>query len=325
MQPICFVTGAAGFLGRHLVPLLAERFTVRALLRPRQELPWLAPTYERIDGRLEDTAALTNGVRGADVVVHLAALVSFRPADHAAMQRVNADATATLARLAREAGVRRFLHTSTISAVAWRARPEPVDETAAFNFGPLRCGYSDSKHAAERAVLAESAQGLDAVIVNPPSMYGIGDRRKGDGSLLTRVMTGALRWAPPGGCNVADVASVCRGMLQALDRGRVGERYILGGENLTGGELFERIARLAGRPLRVRTLPATLLRIAAAARRWHERLGTPDSPVTSQILDLASRYVFVDSGKAVHELGYRVESVDAGIAAALAELTNARE
>ena len=320
MAAICFLTGASGFLGRHLAPLLAQQFTVRALVRPGQTLPWLAAPHELVPGRLDDAAALAAGVRGADAVVHLAALVSFRPRDAAAMQRTNVAATAALADAARRAGVRRFLHTSTISAVAWRAVPEVVDETAPYNFGPLRCAYSDTKHAAEQAILAACARGLDAVIVNPPSMYGPGDRRKGDGSLLTRVMTGELRWAPPGGVNVADVASVCRGMLLALARGRTGERYILGGENLTGRELLQRIAGLAGRPTPIRTLPRWLVAAAARLRRLQERCGGGDSAVTSEILRLATRFVFVSSQKAERELGYRVEPVSPGIAAALAEL-----
>ncbi len=321
MRPLCFVTGATGFLGRHLVPALAARFRLRLLVRPGQSLGELAgDDHELLPGRLGEAATMASGVRGADAVVHLAALVSFRPRDRARMHDVNVTATAQLAAAARAAGVRRLLHTSTISAIACRDRPEVVDETAAYNFGPLRIGYCDTKFAAEQAVLAEVDRGLDAVIVNPPSMYGAGDRRKGDGSLLTAVVGGRLRWAPPGGVNVAAVESVCRGMLLALERGRRGERYILGGENLTGLQLLQRIAALAGRDGPRRTLPRSVVRVAACARRWQERLLGCRSPLTSEILTLATRFVFVTSAKAERELGYRPEPVDAGIRAALAEL-----
>ncbi|MCA8965063.1 MAG: NAD-dependent epimerase/dehydratase family protein [Planctomycetes bacterium] len=321
MRPLCFVTGATGFLGRHLVPALAARFRLRLLVRPGQRLDDLpGDDHELLPGRLGEQATMASGVRDADCVVHLAALVSFRPRDRAAMHDVNVAATAQLAAAAREAGVRRFLHTSTISAVACRDRPEAVDETATYNFGPLHIGYCDTKFAAEQAVLAEVARGLDAVIVNPPSMYGAGDRRKGDGSLLTSVVSGQLRWAPPGGVNVASVQSVCRGMLQALDRGRSGERYILGGENLTGSQLLQRIAQLAGRPAPRHVLPRMLVQLAAGARRLQELSFGTDSPLTSEILKLATRFVFVSSAKAEHELGYRCETVDDGIRAALAEL-----
>lgn len=321
MTATCFLTGASGFVGRHLAPKLAARHRLRVLVRQGQELPHLVGIdCERVDGRLDDAAALARGVRGADVVVHLAALVSFRREDRAAMFAINADATARLAAAARTAGVRRFLHCSTISAVAFRDRPEVVDETAPYNFGRLRIGYCDSKFAAEQRVLDEVARGLDAVIVDPPSMYGAGDRRKGDGSLLTAVLRGELRWLPPGGINVANVDDVCDGMLAALERGRRGERYLLGGENLTGGELLQRVARIVGARAPTRTLPVGLVRMAATALAAKERLFGSRPPLTSEILRLAPRFLWFSSAKAERELGWRAGGVDAGIEAAWREL-----
>ncbi|MBX3464836.1 MAG: NAD-dependent epimerase/dehydratase family protein [Planctomycetes bacterium] len=316
MRPLCFLTGASGFVGAHLAPRLGAQFRLRVLVRPGPLPPHLESLAgERIDGRLDDPDALRRGTRGADVVVHLAALVSFRPEDRAAMFAVNADATARLAAIARAAGVRRFLHCSTISAVAYRDRPEVVDETATYNFAPLRIGYCDSKHAAEQRLLAEVERGLDAVIVNPPSMYGAGDRRKGDGSLLTAVRRGLFA-APPGGINVANVADVCDGMLAALARGRRGERYLLGGENLTSRELLQRVARIVGGRAPVRTAPRWLVRLAGAALRPVERLRGSRPPLTSEVLRLAPRFLWFSSAKAANELGWRAGSVDAGIEAA---------
>lgn len=321
MRTTCFLTGASGFVGRHLAPKLAARHRLRVLVRPGQELPHLADIdHERVEGRLDDTAALQRGVRGAEVVVHLAAVVSFRREDRAAMFAVNADATAQLAAAARESGVRRLLHCSTISAVAYRDRAEAVDETAAYNFAPLRIGYCDSKFAAEQRVLAEVARGLDAVIVNPPSMYGAGDRRKGDGSLLTAVLRGELRLCPPGGINAANVDDVCDGMLAALERGRSGERYLLTGENLTGRELLQRVARVVGARAPSRTAPARLVRLAAAAMAQKERLFGSRPPLTAEILRLAPRFLWFASAKAERELGWRAGPVDAGIEAAWQEL-----
>lgn len=324
MPPICFLTGASGFVGRHLVPRLASTHTLRVLVRRDQELPHLAGiTHERIEGRLGELDALQRGVQGAEVVVHLAALVSFRREDRAAMFTANAQATADLAAAARCAGVRRMLHVSTIAAVAYRDRPERLDERAAYNFGPLRIGYCDSKFAAERAVLAEVKRGLDAVIVNPPSMYGPGDRRKGDGSLLGAVFAGKVRLAPPGGTNVAEVGDVCDGMLRALAHGRRGERYLLAGENLTGRELLARIAEVVGGTAPRRTVPPFALRLAAELLRAKERWFGSTPPVTSEILQLAGRYQWFASDKAQHELGWQAGSVDRGIAAAWRELQEA--
>ncbi|MCA8973678.1 MAG: NAD-dependent epimerase/dehydratase family protein [Planctomycetes bacterium] len=321
MPPLCFVTGATGFVGRHLVPLLAREYRLRVLVRSGRALPFAADLVgERIEGDLDDREALARGVDGACLVVHLAAMVSFRRQDRAAMQRINVDATAALAALARAASVSRLLHVSTISAIGYSARPEVLDETAPFNYGPLRVGYCDTKHAAESVVLAEVGRGLDAVIVNPPSMFGAGDRRKGDDSLLTAVIDGRLRLAPPGGLNVANVDDVCAGILAAIARGRSGERYILGGDNLTGSELTARIAAVVGATAPRRALPTWLVRIAATLLGAKERVLGSRPPVTSDILRLAPLFHWYSSAKAERELGYVRGPVDAGIAAAVAEL-----
>ncbi|MBM3974713.1 MAG: NAD-dependent epimerase/dehydratase family protein [Planctomycetes bacterium] len=321
MAPVCFLTGASGFVGRHLAPLLARDFRLRALVRPGQDVPWLRDLdVERVEGRLADRDALARGCRSADAVVHLAALVSFQPEERGAMFAANAVATGDLADAALAAGVRRMLHVSTISAVAYRDRPEAVDERAPFNFGPLYIGYCDSKFAAEQRVLAACARGLDAVIVNPPSMYGAGDRRKGDDSLLTAVMTGRVRFAPPGGLNVANVVDVCDGIMRALRTGRRGERYLLTGENLTGAQLLARIASVVGGAAPRRVAPRALVQTAARALRWKERCLGSRPPLTSEILTLAGKFLWFDAGKAARELGWRAGPVDAGIAAAWREL-----
>lgn len=323
MQPVCFLTGASGFVGANLAPMLAQRWRLRCLVRKGQQLPQLAGVpHERIEGSLapEDDEALRIGTCGADVVVHLAAIVSFRREDRAAMQAINADATARLCAHARAARVRRFLHMSTISAVGCSDRPAVLDETSPYNFGPLDIGYCDTKRAGEDAVRAECARGLDAVIVNPPSMYGAGDRRKADGSLMEALLKGRIGFAPPGGINVANVLDVCRGCIQAIDRGRTGERYILGGENLTGRQLFARLAQLAGTKAPRLSPPGFVVRTAAALVRAVEAVRGSRPPLTSEILRLAPRYLWYSSEKASAELEYRPGSVDAGIQAALDEV-----
>mgnify|MGYP003624604531 CR=1 FL=1 len=326
MQPLCFVTGASSFVARALVPRLAVGNRLRLLVRPGQHLSQFANVpHERVEARLEDEAALAEGLRDVDRVVHLAALVSFRPADRDEMFVVNRDGTERLARLALAANVRRFLHVSTISAVGYTNDPVELDEGTAFNFGPLNIGYSDSKFAAEQRVLVAAREGLDAVIVNPPSMYGPGDRRKGDDSLLGAVMQGKIKLAPPGGTNIANVDDVCDGMIAALERGRTGERYILGGENLTGLELLRRIAKAVGGTAPKRAAPRSLLRAAAHALRWKERLFGSKSPVTSEIARLAGVYMWYASAKADRELDWRAGSVDVGIEAAWREIEAAND
>ena len=321
MLPLCFVTGASSFVARALVPRLARTHRLRLLVRPGQHLDQFAAIpHERAEGRLQDEAALASALRGVDRVVHLAAVVSFAREDHDRMFAANSEGTARLLALARRADVGRFLHVSTICAVGWSADARELDEEAAFNFGPLGIGYCDSKLAAEEHAFAAARQGLDVVVVNPPSMYGAGDRRKGDDSLLGAVMEGRVRVAPPGGTNVANVDDVCEGMLAALERGRVGERYILGGENLTGLQLIRRIAEVVGGTAPRRAAPRALVRAGACAMRLKERLVGSRPPVTSQVLDLAARYMWYSSAKADRELDWRAGPVAPGIAAAWSQI-----
>lgn len=325
MQPLCFVTGASSFVARALVPRLAAGHRLRLLVRPEQQLPHFAGIdHELAEGRLEDATALRKALSGVDRVVHLAALVSFRPEDRSAMLSINAKATERIAQLALEARVKRFLHVSTISAVAYSERAIELDESSPYNFGPLNIGYSDSKFAAEQRILEATQQGLDAVIVNPPSMYGPGDRRKGDDSLLGAVMQGKVKMAPPGGTNVANVDDVCDGMIAALERGRTGERYILGGENLTGLELLERIAKAVGGRAPTRAVPRPIIRAAALGLQIKERLLGSKPPITSEIARLAGVHMWYSSQKAERELDWRAGSVDAGIEAAWREIQAAR-
>ena len=325
MPPLCFVTGASSFVARALVPRLAVSHRLRLLVRPGQHLAHFAGiNHERAEGRLEDAATLRQALHSVDRVVHLAALVSFRPEDRKAMAAINAEATERIAQLALEAKIKRFLHVSTISAIAYSDEAIELDESTPYNFGPLNIGYSDSKFAAEQRILEATQQGLDAVIVNPPSMYGPGDRRKGDDSLLGAVMQGKIKMAPPGGTNVANVNDVCDGMIAALDRGRTGERYILGGENLTGLELLQRIAKVVGGRAPTRAVPRPLVRIAARALQMKERLFGSKPPVTSEIARLAGVHMWYSSQKAERELDWRAGSVDEGIQAAWNEIQAAR-
>ncbi|MCB9877759.1 MAG: NAD-dependent epimerase/dehydratase family protein [Planctomycetes bacterium] len=321
MPPICFVTGASGFLARAFVPMLAPSYRLRLLVRDERRLPqFTGLEHEPVVGSLDDEAALRAGCSGADVVAHLAALVSFRPEDRARSFAVNEAGTARLAAIAREHGVRRFLHVSTISAIGYSDDRTLLDESSPYNFGPLGCGYCDSKFAAEQRVLDEVRRGLDAVIVNPPSMYGPGDRRKGDDSLLGAVFAGRVRFAPCGGLNVAAVDDVCHGMLAALARGRSGERYLLGGENLTGRELLARVAQVVGGAAPKRTVPRWLMRVAAAALAQKERMFGSRPPLTSEVLRLGAKFLWFSSDKAGRELGWRAGPVDRGIRAAWDEL-----
>lgn len=314
MSPITLVTGASGFVGHHLLPLLASTgHRLRCLVRDPH---WSSPHGTPVVGSLDDEAALRRGLAGVDFVVHLAALVSFARKDAAASFATNEAGTRRLAALARAAGVRRFLHVSSVVAIGYSEEPEVLDESSPYNLARLRVPYCDSKHAAEQAVLTEVDKGLDAVIVNPSSMFGPGDRRKARNSLLDAAQRRRVPFSPPGGANFADVRDVAAGCRAALERGRTGERYILGGENLTGRQLLATVFAAAGRRPPRLSLPRPLVEMLAAGAGVLERFVDLRPPLTAQVLRMASAYFWFSSSKAERELGYRSGPVLAAVEAA---------
>ena len=297
---LVYVSGASGFVGRHVAAALAERgATVRT---------------ERAE--LLDPAALERAVRGCEAVVHVAALYSY-DAEAERLEAVNVRGTRNVLAAAARAGVRRFVHTST----AGTCGPVPGRSATEEDAPPpweLTVPYKRTKLAAERLVLEAAREGLEAVVVNPTTPVGEGDRRPTPtGRMVAGVARGRIRAYLAGtGLNVVDVRDVATGHALALERGRRGERYLLGGENLPLRELFARIAVLAGRtPPRLR-VPYLAARAAAA-------LGF----VNEHEVRLARLPMFFDSSKARRELGYAPGPVEPALERAVADLyrSNARE
>jgi dihydroflavonol-4-reductase len=238
------VTGAAGFIGSHvLAALVASGAQVRGFDRATPgDLPAGA---EFVQGDLLDRDALRHALTGCDAVFHLAALYSYSPGDAAAMERVNVQGTRAVIE---EAGSRRIVHTSscaTCGPVAGRAATE-ADTPAPWE---LRVPYKRTKIAGEQLMLDAAAQGANVVIVNPTTPVGPGDLRPTPtGKMVADVVSGRARAYLAGSAlNVVAVEDVARGHLLAFERGRVGQRYLLGGENLSMQEVFSAICAAVGR------------------------------------------------------------------------------
>ena len=286
------VTGASGFVGSHVAAALrAHGADVRE---------------ERVE--LLDRPALEQAFAGCDAVVHVAALYSFdaRAED---LERVNVAGTENVLAACAAAGVRRLVHTST----AGTCGPVP-GRPATEEDGPpeqeLAVPYKRTKLAAEERVLAAARDGLDAVVVNPTAPVGEGDRKPTPtGRMIAGVASGRIPAYVASGLNVVDVRDVARGHVLALERGRAGERYLLGGLNLTLAELFAAIARIAGRARpRVRVpYPVT---VGAA------QLGLANRDEVR----LARMPMFFSSAKVERELGYRPGPVEPALARAVAGL-----
>jgi dihydroflavonol-4-reductase len=272
-----YVTGASGFIGGHVVhELRAAGWHV--------EDEWID---------LLDIERLRRTVEGCDAVFHLAALYSY-DAPASEHERVNVQGTRAVVDLCRELGVGRLVHTSTCGTCGpVRGRPATED---------------DSPPAWEAAVPYKRTK-LDAVVVNPTTPVGEGDRfPTPTGQMVEGVATGRYRAFVDTGVNVVDVRDVARGHLLAFERGRAGERYILGGVDLTLKELFGAIADLAGRP-------RPRVRVPYAAAQALARVGIANGEEVA----LARLPMYYSSAKAARELGYRPGPVEPALARAVAD------
>ena len=307
-----FVTGATGFVGATLARRLHDRGdSLRFLLRDGSDTAGIADLdYETINGDLFDDEALRVGSEDCDAVIHMAALVSFRKRDRELMFRINADASQRLARIAKSIGVHRFVQVSSVAAVGSSPRSIALDEETPWPDNGMGIGYCDSKRLGEDLVRAENDREFEVVVVNPSSMFGPGDRRKAEGSLLDRMAQGRVPFCPPGGSCFADVRDVADGIVAALLRGRAGQRYILGGENLRGRELLQKIANVTGtKPPRF-TMPNFLMGLVQSAQRMHEMIRDVKGPLTAELIRLSRGYSWFTSAKAESELGYTSRGID---------------
>lgn len=300
------VTGASGFIGGHLVAALLEKGErVRALVRDKNATHLMThPNLELCVGALEDESALAAACTGVNVVVHSAAAISHHRSDRALMWRTNVDGTRHLLSASVAKKVAKFVHVSSIVTIGALETPTtPLTEESPYTL-PHALGYPDSKRAAEILVQDSVQRGeLDAVIVNPATVYGTGDARKESRGFQGKVARGALSFYPRGGVNVVSVHDVVAGIIAAEHLGRSGERYVLGGDNIYICELFNLIAECAGvKPPRI-PLPTSLLRACGVLGDLLQSIGLP-VPLDSDAACTATMYHWFSSEKAKRELGF---------------------
>jgi dihydroflavonol-4-reductase len=312
-----FVTGASGFVGANLVrALLAAGWNVRALVRDG------APSLdglplERVAGDVF-APTMSDAMSGCDAVFHVAALYSLWRRDRDALMRVNVEGTRHVLSAARTAGVPRVVHTSSVAAIGVRPGGLPADESYQSPPERLVGAYKRSKYFGEREAHAAAARGQDVVIVNPTTPVGPWDARPTPtGEIIVRFLNGRMPAYVDTGLNVVDVAEVAAGHIAAYERGRTGERYILGNENLSLRALLGHLSAIAGRPApRVRLPRAVPLAYAALGEFVLTRVGVrPD--VSFESVRMAKQMMYYDATKAVTELGIRHRDANLALAAAV--------
>ena len=305
------VTGATGLLGNNLVRLLlGQGDAVRVLARPGSEPRALAGLdVELRQGGLHQRDVVQGAVLGVDRVFHAAARVWIGRRDGAEARAVNVEGTRVVARACRAAGVR-MVHVSTVDALGYGTRDHPAAEDEAP--GPDHgVPYVASKRAADRVVLSEIDEGLDAVSVHPVYLLGPWDWKPSSGRLLLAAARGKTLVAAPGGNDFAHAEDVAAGTLAAAERGRTGDRYVLGGEPLSYREALELFARVTGGPRPLFTAPAPLVMAGGLAGDLWGALRGREPELNSGIARLSCLPHHFSDRRAREELGYRSRPAEA--------------
>jgi dihydroflavonol-4-reductase len=303
------VTGATGFVGSAVVRALVRRGEpVRAMVRPASSLRLLEDLrVDLVTGDLTEPRSCEAALKGCRALFHVAADYRLWVADPKEMYRTNVAGTRALLAAAGDAGLARIVHTSSVATLGCRPDRLPADETTTATLAGMIGHYKRSKFLAEEVAREFAQAGLPVVIVNPSAPVGPGDARP---TPTGRVVLEAARGRMPAyvdtGLNVVHVDDVAEGHLLAFERGRLGERYVLGGDNLPLREVLATIARLVGRRPPGLRLPATAVVPVAVVAEALARLGIGAEPfVTRDGLRMARKPMYVTSAKAERELGYR--------------------
>jgi dihydroflavonol-4-reductase len=303
------VTGASGFLGWHVARLLSESGKrVKALIRPASKVREL--DVETATGDLRDPASLEGAVSGCKEVFHVAAdyrLWSRYPHE---LYDSNVEGTRNLLAAARKAGVERFVYTSTVGCIGIpsggigdEAQPVGIEEMSG--------DYKRSKFLAERAALEFAREGFPVVIVNPTAPIGDHDfKPTPTGRIVLDFVRGEMPAYIDTGLNLVDARDVARGHLLAAERGKVGERYILGCENLTLQQILERLATITGKKAPAVQLPYAVAYAAGLFTTGWAAISGQTPRVPMEAVRMAKKKMFVTHEKAARELGYRPGPVD---------------
>jgi dihydroflavonol-4-reductase len=302
------VTGASGFLGCHVARLLAERGErVRVLLRQSSQTKLLESlAVERISGDLRDPASLDRALAGVSTVYHVAADYRLWARDPGEIYESNVHGTRNLLDAAQRTGVEKFVYTSTVGTIAVPRDGMLPDESIVTSIDEMIGVYKRSKWLAEQEARKAAAAGLPVVIVNPTTPVGPGDAKPTPtGRIIVDFLNGRMPAYVDTGLNFVPVEDAAAGHLLAADRGRVGEPYILGGDNLTLKQALEILSQVSGRPAPRVRVPHLLALGAAYADAAFSRLVGREPQIPLDGVRMARHSMFVSTEKARTELAFR--------------------
>lgn len=312
-----FITGATGFVGSHVArALAAQGAELRLLVRSGSRTDNIdSLKAERVGGDLRTPASLRPGMEGCELAFHVAADYRLWTRHPEEMYRTNVEGTRSLLEAARKGGVRRVIYTSSVATMGFRSDGQPVDEDAPVVLADMVGHYKRSKFLAEQAAMEAAHDGQDVVIVNPTTPVGEQDIRP---TPTGRIVVDFLRRRFPAyvdtGLNLVDVAEVARGHIAAAEKARPGQRYILGGENLTLKELLDKLGAITGLPSPTLRVPqAAALVFAALDTLWTGVLLGREPRASVDAVRMSHKKMFVSSARAERELGWKTVPVESAL------------
>ena len=314
------VTGASGFLGGHVARTLARRGeSLRLLLRPESDRRGIASiAFEEAVGDLRDPRSLSRAAAGCRTVYHLAADYRLWARDSRELYASNVDGTRSLLEAVGDAGVERVVYTSTVGTIGFPGDGGVGDETSAVSIDDMTGPYKRSKYLAEQVALDFARRGLPVVIVNPTAPVGEGDMRPTPtGRIILDFVLGRMPAYVDTGLNLADVRDVAEGHIAAAERGRAGERYILGARNVSLREILEMLSSLTGQSAPRVRLPYGAAWLFGAAGTAIATLSGREPRAPLEAVRMAAKKAYVSSSKAERELGWNPGPIEPALERAI--------
>jgi dihydroflavonol-4-reductase len=311
---LAFLTGATGFLGSHVARALADQGAdLRLLVRSTSNLKNLEGLQaETATGDLRDPASLEKAMSGCEVVFHVAADYRLWLRDPAEMYRSNVEGTRAILEAARKNNVRAVVYTSSVATMGFTGNGRPANEDSPVSLADMIGHYKRSKFMAEQIALEAGRNGMRVVTVNPTTPIGEQDVKP---TPTGRIVVDFLKRKFPAyvetGLNLVDVRECARGHVAALEKGKSGERYILGGENLTLKQILDKLGAISGLPSPKVKLPYFIAYVAGAVdQTFSGRLLGREPRATIETVRMGKKKMWASSAKAEHDLGWKIVPAD---------------
>lgn len=316
-----FITGATGFVGGHVARCYADAgASLRLLTRQTSRLDSLEGIdAEMVQGDLREPEKLRSALAGCDALVHVAADYRLWVRDPKAMYAANVDGTRELLRLAREVGIQRVVYTSSVATMGFKTDGTIVDEQTPVSLGDMIGHYKRSKFLGELEAIAAAKAGQHVMILNPTTPIGPGDAKPTPtGGIIVDFLNKRFPAYVDTGLNLVDVTEVARMHLVALEQGTPGERYILGGENLTLKQILDRMSSITGLPSPTLKVPhAVAMAFAFFDENITGKMRGKEPRATVEAVRMGKKMMFASSAKAERELGFKVLPVYSALRTAI--------